>query len=142
MVRCKAKPAWATRLTTLSRCDLLSPPPPPEPEKKGILNMKNRAILFTFAAVLICAHVSAINILTSKYDNSRSGLNLTETSLTLQNVNSNTFGKLFERTANGDMYPQPLIAEGVTIGGGTHNVVYVATANNNVYAYDAEDRTV
>jgi F5/8 type C domain len=84
---------------------------------------------------------NAINIPTSKYDNGRGGLNLSETTLTLQNVNSNTFGKLFERSASGDMYPQPLIVEGLSIGGGNHNVVFVATANNNVYAYDAEDAT-
>src|SRR6185369_10700141 len=71
----------------------------------------------------------------------RSGLNLSETILTLQNVNSSTFGKLFERSATGDMYPQPLIVENLNIGGGSHNVVFVATAANNVYAYDADDAT-
>jgi hypothetical protein len=83
----------------------------------------------------------AVNVPTSKYDNGRSGLNLTETILTLQNVRSNTFGKLFERGVSGDMYPQPLIVESLNIGGGTHNVVFLATANNNVYAYDADDST-
>src|SRR5712691_1257951 len=92
-------------------------------------------------SVLLVSNVKGINIPTSKYDNGRSGLNLTETTLTLQNVNSNTFGKLFERSASGDMYPQPLIVDGLTIGGGSHNVVFVATANNNVYAYDADDAT-
>jgi hypothetical protein len=86
--------------------------------------------LFAFGA-------QAINVPTAKLDNNRSGLTLSETVLTLANVRSNTFGKVFERSAVGDMYPQPLIVEGLSLGGGTHNVVFLATANNNVYAYDA-----
>ncbi len=101
--------------------------------------MLRLALLWScFSIVIVC---NAINVTTSKYDNGRGGLNLSETTLTLQNVNSNTFGKLFERAVDGDMYPQPLIVEGLNIGGGTHNVVFVATANNNVYAYDADDAT-
>src|SRR5438552_4252581 len=103
--------------------------------------MLRPATLCICFSLLAASNVSAINILTSKYDNGRSGLNLSETTLTLQNVNSNSFGKLFERTASGDMYPQPLIVDGLTIGGGTHNVVFVATADNNAYAYDADDAT-
>src|SRR3954454_17134729 len=86
---------------------------------------------------LFALGAQAMNVPTSKLDNSRSGLNLSETVLTLANVNSNTFGKVFERPADGDIYPQAVIAEGLSIGGGTHNVVFLATANNNVYAYDA-----
>ena len=101
--------------------------------------MTRSAVLLMGFLALMISTAQAINNLTSKYDNGRSGLNLSETTLTLQNVNSNSFGKLFERTASGDMYPQPLIVDGLSIGGGTHNVVFVATANNNVYAYDADD---
>jgi hypothetical protein len=84
---------------------------------------------------------SAVTIPTSKGDNGRSGLTPSETTLTLQNVNSNTFGLLFERPVSGDMYPQPLIISGLSIGGGTHNVVFLGTASNNVYAYDADIAT-
>ncbi len=87
-------------------------------------------LLFAFA-------VKAINVPTSKLDGNRTGATLNETALTLANVNSNTFGKVFTRPVDGDLYPQPLIVENLTIGGGTHNVVYLATAKNNVYAYDA-----
>src|SRR5215475_11442971 len=106
---------------------------------------RKEVIMLRLAILLFCCSTltvsNAIDIPTSKYDSSRSGLNLSETTLSLQNVNSNTFGKLFERSASGDMYPQPLIVEGLSIGGGNHNVVFVATASNNVYAYDAEDAT-
>ncbi len=84
---------------------------------------------------------AAVTIPTQRGDNGRSGTTPSETTLTLQNVNSNTFGLLFERPVDGDMYPQPLIVSGLTIGGGTHNVVYLATATNNVYAYDADNPT-
>src|SRR6266403_4948899 len=88
-----------------------------------------------------CAQ-SAVTIPTQKGDNGRSGLTPSETTLTLQNVNVNNFGQLFQRPVTGDMYPQPLIVSGLSIGGGTHNVVYLATAANNVYAYDADDATI
>src|SRR6266581_4415929 len=81
---------------------------------------------------------AAVTIPTQRGDNGRSGTTPSETTLTLQNVNSNTFGLLFERPVEGDMYPQPLIVSGLNIGGGSHNVVYVATAANNVYAYEAD----
>ncbi|HSU54954.1 MAG TPA: discoidin domain-containing protein [Candidatus Dormibacteraeota bacterium] len=89
-----------------------------------------------------CSAHCAVTIPTQKGDNGRSGLTPSETILTLQNVNSTNFGLLFKRTVSGDMYPQPLIVSGLTIGGGTHNVVYLATAANNVYAYDADDASI
>jgi hypothetical protein len=92
--------------------------------------------LLTFLAYGACC---AVSIPTQKGDNGRSGLTPSETTLTLQNVNSSNFGLLFKRTASGDMYPQPLIVSGLNIGGGNHYVVFLATAANNVYAYDADD---
>jgi len=91
--------------------------------------------LLSFLVVVSAAQAG--NVPTQKLDGSRSGATLNETVLTLANVNSNTFGKVFERPVTGDMYPQPLIVENLTIAGGTHNVVFLATADNNVYAYDA-----
>ncbi|MEY2430245.1 MAG: hypothetical protein QOJ40_3130, partial [Verrucomicrobiota bacterium] len=97
--------------------------------------------LTSLLAMLAGTTQAAVTIPTQKGDNGRSGTTPSETTLTLQNVNSNTFGLLFERPVDGDMYPQPLIVSGLTIGGGTHNVVYLATATNNVYAYDADNAT-
>jgi len=70
------------------------------------------------------------------------GLTPSETTLTLQNVNVNNFGQLFQRPVTGDMYPQPLIVSGLSIGGGTHNVVYLRRRPTTVYAYDADDATI
>ncbi len=65
---------------------------------------------------------AAINVTTQKNDNNRSGLNSSETTLTPANVNQSTFGKLFEKSVDGDIYSQPLYIQGMSIGCGTHNV--------------------
>jgi hypothetical protein len=77
-------------------------------------------------------------VLTQHNDNSRTGANLNETILNTSNVNVNQFGKLFARVVDGQVYAQPLYVPGVNIQG-LHNVVYVATMTNNLYAFDADD---
>jgi hypothetical protein len=91
----------------------------------------------TLATVLFVARAEGINVTTQKLDAGRSGATLNETTLTLSNVNSVQFGKLFELPVDGELYAQPLLVEGLPIAGGTHDVVFLATAKNNVYAYDA-----
>jgi hypothetical protein len=80
----------------------------------------------------------AINVCTNRYDNSRSGQNPNETQLNPANVSLGTFGKLFARTVDGDLYAQPLIASGLFIHKTKRNVVFLATSRNWVYAYDAD----
>ena len=80
-----------------------------------------------------------IHVLTNRYDNSRIGVNLAETKLTVDKVNVSQFGKLFTRPVDGDLYAQPLIVSGMSIGGATCNVVFLATSRNTVYAYEADD---
>jgi len=82
---------------------------------------------------------TGVDVLTNRYDNWRSGANLKETKLTIQNVNAYNFGKLFEREVDGDIYAQPLIKTGLPIPSrGPRNVVFVATTNNRLYAFDAD----
>jgi PQQ-like domain len=71
-------------------------------------------------------------------DNARTGQNLEEVTLTPANVSKSQFGKLFSQPVDGFVYAQPLWAPLVTIGGSKHNVAYVATENNSVYAFDAD----
>jgi hypothetical protein len=79
-------------------------------------------------------------LLTAQYDNARSGANLNETILTPANVNAAQFGKLFTIKVDGDVYAQPLYLPGVDIPGkGKHNVLFVATENDSVYAFDADN---
>jgi hypothetical protein len=78
------------------------------------------------------------DVLTYHNDNARTGQNLTEQILTTANVKT-SFGKLFEDSADGLVDAQPLIKTQVAIPDhGTHNVVYVVTENDSVYAFDAD----
>lgn len=83
-------------------------------------------------------NVQHISVLTQHNDNTRAGLNNQETALTTANVNTATFGKKFILNTDDEMYAQPLVAGGLQIGTGKRNVVFLATVNNTVYAYDAD----
>jgi len=77
------------------------------------------------------------SVLTYHNDNARTGQYLSETVLTPSNVNSNAFGKKFAQPVDGYVYAQPLFVPGLAIAGGTHDVVFVVTENNSIYAFDA-----
>src|SRR5262245_41151142 len=82
----------------------------------------------------------SVNVLTYHNDNSSLGQNLSETVLNATNVNVNSFGKLFTAGLDGQVYAQPLVVTGVNISTGanqgTHDVVYVATEHDSLYAID------
>jgi hypothetical protein len=81
-----------------------------------------------------------VDVLTRSYNVQRSGANLAETVLTPANVNVNTFGKLFTRGVDGQIYAQPLIVSDIKIDGkNIAEAVIVATTRNIVYAFDAVD---
>lgn len=81
-----------------------------------------------------------VDVLTQHNDRERTGANLEETVLTPDNVNARQFGMLFRHVVDDQVYGQPLVVTDVKIGGGTHDVVYVTTVNNSVYAFDASDK--
>jgi len=82
---------------------------------------------------------TAVNITTFHVDNNRSGVNAAEQSLTPSSVSPQTFGKLFSYLVDGYVYGEPLLVSNVTINGAEHNVLYVATENDSVYAFDADN---
>jgi hypothetical protein len=83
-----------------------------------------------------------VNVTTYHNDTSRTGQNTQETILTPANVNSAQFGKWFSMPVDGTVYAQPLYLSAVSIAGGTHNVLYVATEHDSVYAFDADSGTL
>jgi hypothetical protein len=95
-----------------------NPPPPPPPVGSGT------------------------DVVTYKNDLARTGQNLTESVLTLANVASSSFGKLRVLTADGLVDAQPLYLSALMVGGSAHNVLFVATENDTVYAYDSDTGTV
>ena len=95
-------------------------------------------ILLAFAVLLVSRGFGQVSVLTQHNDTSRTGQNLQETLLNTSTVNVANFGKLFSLPVDGNIFAQPLYVPGLTIGGATHNVVYVATAQNSVFAFDAD----
>src|SRR5215831_1979982 len=102
---------------------------------------KIRAVLTLFSfCVVVCRGFAQTSVLTWHYDNLRSGANTTETVLTPANVNYKTFGKLSTKPVDGFVVAQPLYVPNLNIAGqGVHNVVFVATMHDSVYAFDADD---
>jgi len=97
-----------------------SPPPPPPPPPPG----------------------NHTDVTTYKNDLARSGQNLTETALTLANVKSATFGKLRFLATDGLVDAQPLYLSALMVGNSAHNVAFVATENDTVYAFDSDSGAV
>ena len=87
-------------------------------------------------------NASTIDVVTYHNDNARTGQNLNETILTTANVNSATFGRVSSLSVDGKVDAQPLYLGNLqNIGGGTHNVLYVATEHDSLYAFDADSGT-
>src|SRR5580658_4914241 len=100
-----------------------------------IILIRRFAILF----VASCALYAQVPVLTWHNDNARTGQNLSETILTPANVKSSTFGKLATLNVDGKVDAQPLYVPHLTIPSqGTHNVLYLATEADSLYAFDAD----
>ena len=92
-------------------------------------------------ALFSSAHIAdaQVDVLTQHNDLARTGTNLHETTLSPDNVNVRQFGMLFKRVVDDQVYSQPLYVSNLAISGGSHDVVYVTTVNNSVYAFDANE---
>jgi hypothetical protein len=105
---------------------------------------KNSYVLYSVAILLTLILPGAVYaqgataVLMGQYNNSRTGANMNETILTPANVSAATFGLLFTQPVDANVFAQPLYVPGLTVNGAVHNVTYVATLNNSVYAFDAD----
>ena len=103
-----------------------------------------RAILRLLASLIALAAVpgqipAQVSVLTANGDNNRTNANLHESHLTPRNVRPGVFGKLGSFPADGQIYAQPLYFSNLLFpNGAAHNVLYVTTMHNTVYAYDAD----
>jgi hypothetical protein len=100
----------------------------------------SRTLLWLIFSLCTALVSSATDVVTYHNDIARTGQNLEETILTIRNVNSASFGKLFTFPVDGIIDAEPLYLSAVSIPGkGKHNVVYTVTENDSVYAFDADD---
>ena len=102
--------------------------------------ISNWAVALALAGPMAVQAQSAVQpVLQRGYDANVSGANLTETTLNTSNVGPNTFGLLFDLPVDERIYAQPLYVPNVAIPNlGSHNVLYVATMNDTLYAFDAD----
>jgi len=91
------------------------------------------------AVVAAPACLAQAPVLTHRNDNSRTGQNLSETYLTPSVVNSTHFGQLFVQPLDGMAVAEPLYVPNLQINGTTHNVVFIVTLHDGVYAFDADN---
>ena len=83
-----------------------------------------------------------VNMIMNHNNLMRTGWNSNETILTQSTISTGNFGLVFSRNVDDQIYAQPLVLSNVSVGGGVHNIVIVATVNNTLYAFDADNASV
>jgi Secretion system C-terminal sorting domain len=98
-----------------------------------------RFVLLSFICICLqTAFAQPVSVTTHRYGNDRLGWNPREKTLTTQNITGSTFGRLYYQTVDDQIYAQPLVVSNLSIGGANRNVLFVATVNNSIYAFDAD----
>src|SRR4029077_5813961 len=97
-----------------------------------------RRILPAFLMVVTLTAQASVSVTTWRYDTTRTCQNVNETLLSPANVNVSTFGKLYSYSVDGHVYAQPLYIAALPIAGVAHNVLFVVTEHDTLYAFDAD----
>ena len=103
-----------------------------------VTNTAGHATSQTVTLTVNAVQTSAVNVLTYHNDVARTGQNLNESTLTTANVKSASFGLVGNLSVDAGVDAEPLYVSNLTLAGGVHNVVYVVTENDSVYAFDAD----
>ncbi len=119
---------------TVSSSGVYTPPASPGTHTVSATNSLNPAN--TVSVTVAVTDLSGIT--TYHSDTARTGQNLHEYALTPAMVSSGAFGKRWSCTLDGTAYAQPLYVANLSIGGGTHNVLFVVTEHDSIYAFDAD----
>jgi chitodextrinase len=119
---------------TISASGLYTPPASGGAHTVSAVNPSNPA--FTVSASVAVTDLTGITLYHN--DVARTGQNLHEYALTPSAVASGSFGKLWSCPLDGTVYAQPLYVANLAIGGGTHNVLFVVTMNDTIYAFNAD----
>ncbi len=129
------------RSISYSRIEIIRGPTSSQAKQQSFSRWCAVATLSMLSVMLVSSAIAQQPFLTSRGDATRSGANTNETMLTTSNVNSVSFGHLFSAPIDYQALAQPLYMPNVMIGGQSHNVVYVVTQSDSVYAFDADDGT-
>src|SRR6266850_1944689 len=113
---------------------------PRRPEANGARALLGWPVLVLFILFFLqtVPTTAQTNVLTYHNDNARTGQNLNEILLTLSNVNATNFGKLGFLSVDGLVDAEPLYVSNLTVAGNQHNLVFVVTEHDSVYAFDAD----
>ena len=109
------------------------------PNTSGVVTVTATSIADVTKSASATIGVTNLSGMTTYHNSlSRDGVNAQEFALTTSNVAAASFAKLFSCTVDAAVYAQPLWVGNLAIGAGTHNVIFVATSRNTVYAFDAD----
>ncbi len=107
-----------------------------------LINLLIHFFLFISFILSPCISNAQVDVIMNHNNLMRTGWNSDETILNQDNISSGNFGLVFSRNVDDQIYAQPLVVSNVSIGGGIHNIVIVATVNNTLYAFDADNASV
>jgi hypothetical protein len=109
------------------------------PQAAGLYTLTAQSVTSTTQSATISVAVTDLpGVYTYHNDLARDGANTHEYVLTPANVNAGSFGKVFSCSADGAIYAQPLWVANLTVSGAAHNVVFVATQHDSLFAFDAD----